>query len=162
MCVAERPVLLPLYLPGESVDQGSYVQLTCIATAGDLPIDFQWSLNGRRLSESSALVTRVSPQTSLLILSAVALDQAGNYSCDVTNPAGRASSTIQVKVNGKKRYTERKKSIKNKHHLKKEREQVLANSNRANFIFPFQSKRNERTVSEINKTIHKGRDAERT
>ena len=104
MCIAERPVLLPLYLPGESVDQGSYVQLTCIATAGDLPIDFHWSLDGRRLSDSSALVNRVSPQTSLLILSAVALDQAGNYSCDVTNPAGRASSTIQVKVNGKNRF----------------------------------------------------------
>ena len=97
-------MLLPLYLPNESVDQGSYVQLTCIVTAGDGPIDFVWSLDGQPMrtgADPAVAVNRVSPQTSLLILSAVGLHQAGLYSCDVTNAAGRSSSSIQVKVNGK-------------------------------------------------------------
>ncbi len=98
---AERPTLLPLYLPSESVDQGSYVQLTCIATAGDLPLDFRWTVDGRQVSEST--VSRVSPQTSLLILNSVDLHQAGTYSCHVNNSAGRSSSSTQVKVNGKSR-----------------------------------------------------------
>ena len=88
---------MPLYLPSESVDQGSYVQLTCIATAGDLPLDFSWSVDGRRVDSA----TRVSPQTSLFILSSVGLHQAGNYSCHVNNTAGRSTSSVQVKVNGK-------------------------------------------------------------
>jgi hypothetical protein len=96
---SERPTLLPLYLPSESVDQGSYVQLTCIATAGDLPLDFHWAVDGRRVPEST--VSRVSPQTSLLILNSVGIHQAGNYSCHVNNSAGRSNSAIQVKVNGK-------------------------------------------------------------
>ncbi len=95
-------MLLPLYLPHESVDQGSYVQLTCIVTAGDGPINFIWSFNGLSVSNAQGvMITRVSPQTSLLILSAVDLNQAGQYNCDVTNTAGRSSSSIQVKVNGR-------------------------------------------------------------
>lgn len=100
--IAERPTLVPLFLPSESVDEGSYVQLTCIASSGDTPFDFRWSLDGEPVVSSApgTLVSRVSPQTSLLILASVALRQAGNYSCHVTNAAGRSSSSVQVKVNG--------------------------------------------------------------
>lgn len=104
----ERPALLPLYLPSDSVDSNTFVQLTCIVTAGDLPINFDWLFNGNPIGnvggsvDGSLSVSRVSPQTSLLILSAVSLHQAGNYTCHVTNAAGYSSSSIQVKVNGKK------------------------------------------------------------
>ena len=101
---AEKPVLLPLFLPADSVDERSYVQLTCVASSGDLPMDFTWLLNGRKISVGQvAGVTSVavSHQTSLLIIASVALDQAGNYTCRVANSAGQSSTSVQVKVNGK-------------------------------------------------------------
>lgn len=103
--IAEKPTVVPLFLPSESVDEGSYVQLTCIASSGDMPFDFRWTLDGvgnLTGAASDTVITRVSPQTSLLILGSVALHQAGNYSCHVSNAAGRSSSFVQVKVNGKK------------------------------------------------------------
>ena len=42
---------------------------------------------------------------SLLVLSAVSLGQAGNYTCHVSNQAGSTSSSIHVKVNGNHRLT---------------------------------------------------------
>ena len=101
---AEKPSLLPLFLPADSVDEKSYVQLTCVASSGDLPMDFTWLLNGRKISVGQlAGVTSVavSHQTSLLIIASIALDQAGNYTCRVANSAGQSSTSVQVKVNGK-------------------------------------------------------------
>ena len=99
----EKPTLLPLILPYETVHVHTYVQLTCVVSAGDLPIDFTWLLNGRRLKTSAQLgytSVVVSHQTSLLIIANVGIDQAGNYTCLVNNSAGHASTSIQVKVNG--------------------------------------------------------------
>ena len=104
---AERPVLIPLYLPSERADAGAFVQLTCIVASGDLPLSFQWSFNGNPLDtgDTSVAISRVSPQMSLLVLSAVSLGQAGNYTCHVSNQAGSTSSSIHVKVNGNHRLT---------------------------------------------------------
>ena len=106
MNFAERAVLLPLYLPSERADAGAFVQLTCIVASGDLPLNFKWSFNSSTVDgdATSVSISRVSPQMSLLVLSAVTLDQAGNYTCHVSNQAGSASSSIHVKVNGNPRF----------------------------------------------------------
>uniref|UniRef100_A0A8D9BN82 Ig-like domain-containing protein n=2 Tax=Cacopsylla melanoneura TaxID=428564 RepID=A0A8D9BN82_9HEMI len=96
------PLMLPLTISAQNVSQGDYVQLTCVVSKGDHPIFFSWYLNGVRIDENtqSAAAVNVGRQTSLLMLHSVTFTNAGNYTCDAANPAGRTAQTASLSVTG--------------------------------------------------------------
>ncbi|RZF38699.1 hypothetical protein LSTR_LSTR011009 [Laodelphax striatellus] len=71
VCNAEPPSLLPLSFTSEYASQGDYVQLTCVAAKGDLPIGFSWLLDEQPLATGLATTVNVGRQTSLLIVQSV-------------------------------------------------------------------------------------------
>uniref|UniRef100_A0A8D8VVZ6 Down syndrome cell adhesion molecule-like protein Dscam2 n=1 Tax=Cacopsylla melanoneura TaxID=428564 RepID=A0A8D8VVZ6_9HEMI len=98
--VMDIPLMLPLTISAQNVSQGDYVQLTCVVSKGDHPIFFSWYLNGVRIDENtqSAAAVNVGRQTSLLMLHSVTFTNAGNYTCDAANPAGRTAQTASLSV----------------------------------------------------------------
>lgn len=82
---------------------GDYVQLTCIASKGDLPIAFNWYLNGQRISGELATLASVGEHTSLLLINNVTSPHAGRYTCEATNAAGSANKSATLTVNGRQK-----------------------------------------------------------
>lgn len=100
-CFTEKATLLPLSFSSEYSSEGDYVQLTCVATKGDLPITFSWFLDGNAVSASlGATTVNVGRQTSLLIIQSVSFQNAGMYTCAATNAAGTSNSSAELIVKG--------------------------------------------------------------
>lgn len=93
------PSLLPLTLSSEYVKEGDYVQFTCVASKGDLPVSFTWLLDGEEIG-TAATTVNVGRQTSLLIIQSVTFRHAGEYACIASNPAGIANETATLVVKG--------------------------------------------------------------
>lgn len=73
----------------------------CTITVGDLPIDIHWLKNGKILSSrKNARITQVDDTLGLLTLSALTVDDSGNYSCSANNSAGVAIYTTSLYVKG--------------------------------------------------------------
>ncbi|KAI5751952.1 hypothetical protein M8J77_012420 [Diaphorina citri] len=98
--VKDIPLLLPLTISAQDVSQGDYVQLTCVVSKGDHPIFFSWYLNGKRIDDNtqSASAVNVGRQTSLLMLHSVTSHNAGNYTCEAGNPAGKVAQSASLSV----------------------------------------------------------------
>lgn len=99
----EPPVLAPLLLSASVCDVGDYVQLTCIASRGATPIQFEWWLGGRQVhddGDDDVTQATVGEHTSLLLMQRVGEGQAGNYSCRARNQVGVAERRASLTVNG--------------------------------------------------------------
>lgn len=78
-----------------------FVQVTCTAFEGDLPISFAWNLNGRQIEKfPDVSVSAVGKRSSYLSVESVTYEHAGNYTCFARNSGGEASSTAELLVNG--------------------------------------------------------------
>lgn len=93
------PHVLPLSLSSDYVKEGDYVQFTCVASKGDLPITFTWLLDGEEIG-TAATTVNVGRQTSLLIIQSVTFRHAGEYTCIANNPAGSTNETSFLVVKG--------------------------------------------------------------
>ncbi len=100
--ISEPPLIGPFSFPSETVDEGSYVQITCSVVKGDEPLKITWSLHGDVISsEPSITTTMIGSRTSILIISSVGYRHSGSYACRATNKAGTASYSAELKVNGR-------------------------------------------------------------
>ncbi|VEN53575.1 unnamed protein product [Callosobruchus maculatus] len=82
------------------VHSGQFVQVTCTAFEGDLPLKIEWLLNGRPLGDlSEVTVSTVGKRTSFLSIDSVSYAHAGNYTCRTKNRAGEAAYTSELQVN---------------------------------------------------------------
>ncbi|XP_076265870.1 Down syndrome cell adhesion molecule 1 isoform X4 [Rhynchophorus ferrugineus] len=84
----------PIYL-------GHTTQVTCLVSEGDTPLSITWIFNGAPLGLSTNVNTmKVGQKASMLLIDAVSEDNAGNYTCHVSNAAGVAehSATLNVHV----------------------------------------------------------------
>lgn len=80
---------------------GDRISVQCVVVSGDLPLSFTWEKDGEPPPESdSFIVRRYDPFTSALIISAIASNHSGNYTCLVSNQAGTVSHTAPLSVNG--------------------------------------------------------------
>ena len=83
------------------MDEGDFGQLSCTVLRGDPPFSFSWSLQGAKVSAEAGLTTsQLGTRVSLLMIERVGHRHIGSYSCKVTNAAGQAAATTELKVNG--------------------------------------------------------------
>ena len=93
--------MVPFTFGDEPVNQGDFVQLTCNVKRGDKPLSLTWSLKGAIISSDPVLTTTmIGQQTSMLIISSVDYQHSGVYTCRAENPAGVATYSAELNVNG--------------------------------------------------------------
>ena len=103
MLITEPPEIVPFTFGADSIDQGKFAQLTCSIRSGDKPLAITWSLKGDIISSDPVMTTTmIGQQTSLLIITSVDYQHSGVYTCRAENPAGIATYSAELKVNGKK------------------------------------------------------------
>lgn len=96
------PRIIPFNFP-ENIQTNTAVQVTCLASEGDPPLDLFWSFRGKSASSRKGISTiRISPKGSILLIDPVSDDHSGNYTCTIRNQAGVGSYTTALSVNGTK------------------------------------------------------------
>ncbi|KAL1463709.1 hypothetical protein WDU94_015435 [Cyamophila willieti] len=91
--VNEPPSLIPFRFGLEPASPGDLVQVTCIATKGDVPIRFHWRFSHGRMPPGT-YVTQIGDRTSLLMISAVTTLHQGLYTCSAQNRAASVACMI--------------------------------------------------------------------
>ena len=99
--IAEPPSLLPMSFGKDIVNEGQFGQLVCTVIEGDEPFSFTWSLQGAVVSSEPGLTTsQLGSRTSILMIKSVGHRHRGLYTCNVSNLAGTATVSSELKVNG--------------------------------------------------------------
>ena len=97
----EPPILTPMSFGKDVVNEGSYGQLFCSVMQGDPPFSFTWSLQGDTVHSEPGLTTnQIGGRAAMLTITSVGHRHSGQYTCTVSNKAGQASVTAELKVNG--------------------------------------------------------------
>lgn len=79
----------------------STAKVLCTVTAGDLPIEIKWLKNGELLaSEHNRRILLLDDVMVMLTLSALSVNDSGNYTCWAKNSAGEATYTTSLYVKG--------------------------------------------------------------
>ena len=99
--ITEPPTLLPMSFGKDVVNEGEFGQLVCTVIKGDEPFSISWSLQGAVVSSEPGLTTsQIGPRTSILMINSVGHRHSGIYTCNVSNLAGKATVSSELKVNG--------------------------------------------------------------
>uniref|UniRef100_A0A8D8TGM3 Down syndrome cell adhesion molecule-like protein Dscam2 n=1 Tax=Cacopsylla melanoneura TaxID=428564 RepID=A0A8D8TGM3_9HEMI len=96
--VMEPPSLIPFRFGLEPASPGDLVQVTCIATKGDVPIRFHWRFSHGRMPPGT-YVTQIGDKTSLLMISAVTTLHQGLYTCSAQNRAALVTHSAPLIIN---------------------------------------------------------------
>ena len=96
------PQIHPFSIPS-GLQSGDRLSLTCSAFKGSRPITFSW-LNKDNSSSSSrppqSKPIQIDEFTSILTFSTLSPSDAGTYTCLAENPAGSASHSAVLEING--------------------------------------------------------------
>ncbi len=83
------------------VDEGEFGNLVCTVVKGDPPFTFTWSMHGDIVHTEPGLSTnQIGGRTSMLSINSIGHRHSGKYTCTVSNSAGQASESTELKVNG--------------------------------------------------------------
>lgn len=94
------PYVNPFAFDGEA-NFGDYVQLTCLISKGDLPLNIQWLFDNHHIhSHLGIITTKMGDRSSFLAVPEVREINTGNYTCLAKNDAGQSNFTTQLFVNG--------------------------------------------------------------
>ncbi|XP_067139910.1 cell adhesion molecule Dscam1-like isoform X2 [Centruroides vittatus] len=97
--VMEVPPKIVPQISENSLREGQRYVAICGISEGDSPLRFQWSKNGKQLTESSHLkIHHQGDFSTSLIIAAVKGTDSGNYTCVVSNRAGSDSLTTKLLV----------------------------------------------------------------
>ncbi|XP_066245925.1 coxsackievirus and adenovirus receptor homolog, partial [Euwallacea similis] len=99
--VAVPPQISPFIISDLPLNAGDYLQVTCTAREGDLPLNFDWLLNGKKLGTYPELAAMpAGKRGSILSIESISHEYAGKYTCVAKNAAGEASYSSDLDVNG--------------------------------------------------------------
>ena len=111
--LAEPPVIIPLTLGSDVLNEGQFVQIFCTVTQGDEPLSIKWSLQGDIVSSEPELTTTaLGTRTSMLTIQSVGYRHSGTYTCSASNKAGTRSQGVELRVNGEGRHRRRGAGMK--------------------------------------------------
>lgn len=95
------PRISPFSFEENPVQAGSYTSVTCSAAEGDLPISFDWFLNGERVGKHTEItVDKVGRRSTILTIDSASYNLSGNYTCKANNRAGSTEHITQLHING--------------------------------------------------------------
>lgn len=96
-----QPLIEPFTFNQQGMNGGGSMKIFCTVIAGDPPFQMSWIKDNAILVSTSTQrrSQRLDDTTLMLTFSHLSLEDAGNYSCLVSSPAGNTShsSTLQVK-----------------------------------------------------------------
>lgn len=87
----------------DASNPGDTQAVQCMTIKGDVPITFEWMLNGRRIAnnENKITITKVSPRISTLSIESISRSHHGEFKCIASNAAGQSEQSAELFVNGK-------------------------------------------------------------
>lgn len=95
------PKVVPFNFGEEVTFFDESVSIACSISAGDLPINITWFLNGRNVREFDDIITsNLGKRGSSLTIESVSAKHAGHFTCLAQNQAGNSSYTAELIVNG--------------------------------------------------------------
>ncbi|CAB3223434.1 unnamed protein product [Arctia plantaginis] len=100
---AVPPQISPFEFGDEPANAGDTASVQCVMNKGDLPANFSWSLNGRKIAKNNNMgiaIGGMGKKMSILNIDSVNGTHRGIYVCYVENLAGQVnhSSTLEVNV----------------------------------------------------------------
>ncbi|XP_048480569.1 Down syndrome cell adhesion molecule-like protein Dscam2 isoform X9 [Plutella xylostella] len=96
------PLIVPFSFGDVPNNPGDAVQVNCLATKGDLPLEISWTFSSDTIDSSlhrDIVTTPLGPRASVLTINTVSANHQGNYTCIVQNAAGRAEHAATLVVN---------------------------------------------------------------
>lgn len=95
------PVINPFSFIG-AMNAGESAQLFCHVTKGDRPVKIKWYHNGRHIAHHGMGIATAAFGTHSNILSIQSVEpvHSGNYTCVVSNIAGKVHYSASLDVNG--------------------------------------------------------------
>ena len=97
----EAPEIVPFSFGADVVNHREFAQLTCVVRKGDEPLSITWSLKGDDISSDPSMSTNVlGSRVSMLTITSVEHRHSGEYTCRAENPAGIATHSTELRVNG--------------------------------------------------------------
>lgn len=83
------------------MNEGHYIQINCLVSEGDLPLNIKWTFNGKDINNIEEISTgKLGKRSSFLTIESVTHSNAGNYTCESRNSAGHTMYTAELHVNG--------------------------------------------------------------
>ncbi len=92
------PQLIPFSFSASPIYSGQSVQVTCLVSEGDLPLEIFWNFEGKSEGVSTHKLGR---QGSSLLIDDVGFEHRGNYTCFAKNAAGIVAYSALLNVHGK-------------------------------------------------------------
>lgn len=103
VCVfAVPPKIESFSFPG-NIQSGARVHVTCVVSEGDSPVKIVWKKDGMPLSSYRDLdvaTNQISEYDLALRISSASPVHNGNYTCEASNSAAKASRTERLLVHG--------------------------------------------------------------
>lgn len=86
----------------EPINMGETVGIQCIVNKGDLPIDIHWILNSVPITsgQNGITIMKMNQRTSSLNINSVDGIHRGLFKCFVSNAAGTAEHSAELRVIG--------------------------------------------------------------
>lgn len=101
LATSVSPKIKPFTFGDTPVFAGQSAQVTCSILEGDAPLEFSWTFNGPQdVFGLGVSVMRIGAKTSLLSIDSTNSVHRGDYTCYVTNRAGKASYSAGLNVHG--------------------------------------------------------------
>ena len=95
----EKPTIYDLTI-GSKLAENQKFFLTCLASSGDQGVNFEWLLNGQKVTPNENVYLNQHEESSMLNIRSMGLELAGEYECRVSNRFGQDSRSISVKLEG--------------------------------------------------------------
>ncbi|UYV62103.1 Dscam, partial [Cordylochernes scorpioides] len=97
------PTLRPITF-GTNIISSQKESVTCFATSGTKPLNFEWKKDGRAIKKDSNIHIKSEKDFSVIVIDPVRLESMGNYSCTVSNKYGMDTTTAQLSVKASPRW----------------------------------------------------------
>jgi hypothetical protein len=100
---AVPPQISPFEFGDEPANAGDTASVQCVMNKGDLPANFSWSFNGKKISHGNTMgiaIGSMSRKMSILNIDSTNGTHRGVYVCHVENMAGQVNHSATLEVNG--------------------------------------------------------------